>query len=997
MAVLATVVLHVDDEPVRLSGLERAVLARIALTRSATAASLLTWLYGEDPPASAPNRVQALISGIRRKCSAPVIETTPGGYRLVPDVQVDVERLAVLRDRARELAAVADLACLRSFREASTLLGDESLQDVPSTAAVEIERSRLDAERLALWAEHAAAALALGRADQVVADLATLTARHPFHEALLAQYVLVLASTGQQERALGVYREAYDRLDSELGVEPSARLREAHAEVLRGPQVPAPVGRVAHVPRTLPRRAPGFVGRDEEIDRIVGAVAQVDDAPLVVHLTGLAGMGKSALAVEVGQRLRDDFPDGSLHLEAGSAPALEVGAVLATFLRLLGVHPDAVPGGTAERAALYRSLLDERRVLVVLDGVDAHAGATSSELSLLLPASPGSMAIVCSRYDLAWLQPDLHVQVGPLSGTSGRALLAGVLGDDRVRADHDGADRLVSTLGGMPLALRLAAGRARQRPDVGLSRLAERLSSGGLGTEDVAAALATSLSDVWERVPESVQEVARRVARLPVATFSAWVPGALLGDDAAGEHAIDALCAAHLVEPVRRSGQTPQFRLHDVVARFLVGSHDDVADVADVALVAEQLLARAVVPYRDHPTQLVPVPPAPGRAVGDGPRRGTPALQERESAVAFFATENATARTLARKLAPVRADLAWRLLAITAPAHHMSPSEGDWLDALDVVEKHLDAMDGDRRLGAAHLDLCRAWHLQSRASSSEPARALADAARRRLVEQGAHAPATAAAVVAASSALSVGRRDLAEADLAGADESLDHLDDAVLAGWVEIMRGTVHHDYDELDAAAGAFTRARELLAATAARGAFRQATLELSRTCRRRGSIDAAEALIVEALELFDGGVDDHVHGYVVDARAEVAVAHGQATEAFERAQEARAWARRARDAFLAARSRRSLAGALRLLGRLEEAESELVASVEELTALGRTLSAAASLRDLAVLLELMGRPDDAGEASRREREARAAARLHRSRVDPTGPTPRAVPSGSS
>ncbi|MGQ3247860.1 MAG: BTAD domain-containing putative transcriptional regulator [Aeromicrobium sp.] len=723
VAVLATVALHVGDEPVRLSGLERAVLARIALTRSATAASLLTWLYGEGPPASATNRVQALISGIRRKCPAPVIETTQGGYRLVPDVQVDVERLAVLRDRARELAAAADPTCLRSFREASTLLGDESLQDVPSTAAVEIERSRLDAERLALWEEHAAAALALGRADQVVADLATLTARHPFHEALLAQYVLVLASMGQQERALGVYREAYDRLDSELGVEPSARLREAHAEVLRGPQVPAPVGRVAHVPRTLPRRAPGFVGRGEEIDRIVGAVAQVDDAPLVVHLTGLAGMGKSALAVEVGQRLRDDFPDGSLHLEAGSAPVLEVGAVLATFLRLLGVHPDAVPGGTAERAALYRSLLDERRVLVVLDGVDAHAGSTSSELSLLLPASPGSMAIVCSRYDLAWLQPDLHVQVGPLSDASGRALLAGVLGDDRVRADHDGADRLVSTLGGMPLALRLAAGRARQRPDVGLSRLAERLSSGGPGTDDVAAALATSLSDVWERVPESVQEVARRVARLPVATFSAWVPGALLGDDAAGEHAIDALCAAHLVEPVRRSGQTPQFRLHDVVARFLVGSHDDDVDVADVALVAEQLLARAVVPYRDHPTQLVPVPPAPGRAVGDGPRRGTPALQERESGVAVFAAGEAPARAHPRTHAPGGTDHAGRRVAPVRAGPRRPPWRAcrRWVSSPRITPRRGPSPGRSRRCGPTSRGGC--WRSRPRRTTCRRPRA----------------------------------------------------------------------------------------------------------------------------------------------------------------------------------------------------------------------------------------------------------------------------------
>jgi DNA-binding SARP family transcriptional activator len=1000
LAVLSGVSLRVDGTPLGLSALERALLACLALRPSSTSDVLVAWLYDDAPPPSARNRVQALVSGLRRKCLAPLVRTVVDGYALDDGVTTDVTRWREAGARAREAVRHGDDGGLDDFRTALSLVPDHPLPDVPATAALEAERSTLVLARLAAWEDYAAAARALGRADVVVADLARLTAAHPFHEGLLAHYVEALASVGRREQASREYDDAVERLDVELGVPPSEVLRAAHARVLDGDVRPArggvgPAGSwpdlgLGHarpsVPRTLPRRSPAFVGRAGELEALLAAAHHVDDGPQVVHLTGLGGMGKSALAIEAGHRLREQFPDGSLHLDAGRSGAEpDVGAALATFLHLLGTRPGAVPADVRERAGAYRSLLHERRVLVVLD--DVLPGPASAALLDLLPASAGSMAIVCSRRDLAWLDADLRLRVGSLSEEAGRELLVRELGAGRVERDRAGADQLVSAVGAAPLALRLAAGRARQRPDIALEDLAERLSQ---GEDGLAASMAASLADVWSQLSTPAQEAARRVAMLPTTIVSAWALGSVMADAGDGERAVDELSAVHVLDPVRHAGQTVQFRLHDVVTSFLRGlpGADDVAAHECAVRVAEDLLDRGDAAHRAHPTQLVPAPP---RREGASPAGG--AAWERGEAVRYFSTENRMARSLARTLAAARPDLAWRLLVLVAPSHHGAPAEEDWLACLDAVASALDVTPSeDAALGRAQLALCRSWYLQARASSSEQALAVAVRAGDDLVALDAPRSAAAAQVVAASAALALGRRAEAEAAIDAATALLERAPDPVLAGWAALQRGTVHNDYDENEQAAESFARARALLAGTSARDAYRQATLELSRSNRRLGALEVAERLILEVVALLDEDGDEHDRGYVLDAQAEVSVALGRAAEGVDLARQARSWALRSGDTFVAARARRTLAGAMRLDGRVREAEAELLLAVRELSALGRQLSAAAAWRALGSLLEEDGRPAEAAAAYRAEREASAAAQAG---DPPPGAVPDLTPPG--
>ncbi|NHI20317.1 AfsR/SARP family transcriptional regulator [Phycicoccus endophyticus] len=987
LEVLGSIRLSVGGERVRLSELEHGLLALAGLRGQVDLDSLADWLWDGEPPASARNRVQSLVSGVRRKAGREDVVVTEGrGYRLGGEVALDLAAWQAAVAAGRAARTEDPGRALAHYDAALAAFGHDPLQGAPATSAVELERERLGQERLSVLEERHESALRAGALDGLVAELAALTARHPLHEGFVALSMLALAATGRQGRALEVFQEARARLDDELGVRPSERLVEAQRVVLAGEAGqhlragPHPsrasveeAPRALPVPRMLPRRPDTLLGRGRELAALRDAARALDQGAVVVAVTGLPGVGTSALALEAGHALRDLFPDGTLYHDAANEPGgIDTEAVLTSFLPLLGVHPEAVPSSPPARAGLLRSLLDGRRVLVVLDNVACVPGA-GCDLADLLPASAGSMAVLTSRRAIEGLATDLHLRLRSLTTEPALALLAGLVGAERVAEEPEAAAEVVRLTGGLPLGLRLAAGRLAQRPDLGLDDLAGRLDQPGTGGR---APEGTLLRDSLGRLLEDLDTVTRHalgaVAQLPADTVSGWVVTATVQDAAAGEAALDAMVEAGLLEPVVREDHDTQYRLHDLVrshVRAAAGpqgqpGHPDTRSAT--LAVAEAAVDRSAAFLEDRPYRFLPVPARP-----QGLRRVLPPPRVRRRSRRFFRTETPLFVSLARAVARDRPDLAWRLLADTALGTDASTDLYAWFEAEREVTGALRGADDDSRLGAAVLLLCRAWLLQDRRSASREARELAEAARPRLTLLGEHAAAAAASLVSAQAATSLGRREEATAAIAAAETQIARSGDPTLAAWAAIARGTVHNDYDELPESAREFTRAREILAETPRTVAYALATLELSRARRRTGELGAATLLVDESLEILSSVGAVHMYSYALDAQAEVSLAAGRFGDALEQAGTALERASASRDAFLTARARRTCGHARFLLGDLPGAEEDLRGAVEEFTALDRPLSVAFSYQVLAAVLDARGDPVGASEALRLEQAA--------------------------
>ncbi|MGC4892102.1 tetratricopeptide repeat protein [Micromonospora sp. DT227] len=580
ISVLGPLVVTRNGQPTDLrTGRHRVVLARLALTpgRPVSRAELIHLLWGDTPPTSATNVVQTHISRIRR-----LLEPTPhpdrpssvilgsGGYQL----RADAEQLDLVAYRSRLLDAGAPaLPAGRAFELLLDALdmwrGDDAAQDVPELADDPLITA-LAEERVEAAVRLAALGEVVHRQRQVLPLLRRLAGRFPWHESLHARLVVALAASGQQAAAIEVFESVRQRLAEELGVDPGRELIEARQAVIGGPgdrSAGTPVDiRGAVTPQQVPAPPVDFCGRARELREIERAFRYPEHgSPVVRVISGMAGVGKTSLALKAAWGLRRDFPDGQLYIDlrGGDDRPVAVAYGLARLLKALGVEARAVPGDEDEAAALYRSVLADRRVLIVLD--NAHNAA---QIRLLLPGPGGSAVLVTSRNQCAELDGATTTLLPVFTSDEALDLLRIKLGAARVHTERGAAEALVDACGRLPIAVRLMAGRLAGGPGSTVAEVLQgltderlRLARLSLGDRTVTSSFAISC----RALPAAAAEVFHAAALIPGEDFSATAVAALLGAEPRGVRtALEHLVAENLLQ----SGGPGRYRYHDLLRLY---------------------------------------------------------------------------------------------------------------------------------------------------------------------------------------------------------------------------------------------------------------------------------------------------------------------------------------------------------------------------------------------------------------------------------------------
>ncbi|MFB7375216.1 BTAD domain-containing putative transcriptional regulator [Streptomyces sp. NPDC056222] len=462
---------------------QRALLAALLMRegRTATAAELIDAIWGDESPSQALAAVRTYASRLRKILDPGVLVSDAGGYAIrVPAGAVDLNVAQELAAEAEKLRAAGDRSASRSrLGKALGLWDGEALASVPGPYA-ETQRVRLEEWRLQLLETRLDMDLEAGAHAEAVSELTALTAAHPLRERLRELLMLALYRSGRQAEALAVYADTRRLLADELGVDPcpelsrlQQRILQADAELARPVEESAPAPVVAR-PAQLPATVPDFTGRNSFVRDLGKRLSTAEGSVMAVSaLAGIGGVGKTTLAVHVAHEARPHFPDGQLYvdLQGAGARAAAPETVLGAFLRALGTPDSAIPDSLDERAALYRSTLDGRRVLVLLDNA-----RDAAQIRPLLPGTAGCAALVTSRIRMVDLAGAHLVDLDVMSPEEALQLFTRIVGAERVSAEREAALDVVAACGFLPLAIRIAASRLAARRTWTVAVLAAKLA-----------------------------------------------------------------------------------------------------------------------------------------------------------------------------------------------------------------------------------------------------------------------------------------------------------------------------------------------------------------------------------------------------------------------------------------------------------------------------------------------------------------------------------------
>ncbi|MFI1617687.1 AfsR/SARP family transcriptional regulator [Streptomyces lydicus] len=736
---------RVDLGPARQQRVLAALL--IGANQAVTVDQLVERVWGEDAPQRARSTLYSYLSRLRHALrpaeEAARIARRSGRYQLTVDpMAADLHRFRALTPLARAAADAGDEDEAARLFEEALALWQGALCPGTDTPWFNSQRDTAHAELLAAALDRGDLQLRRGRHAELAPVLTDHAERHPLDERIAAQLMLTLYRCGRPADALHHYQELRHRLAEELGIDPGPALRELYRQILVSDPRLAPPDRAlvsprrtAPIPRQLPALTTLFIGRDRErarLDKLLTPQAAPGDAVPVSTICGPGGVGKTWLALRWAHDQQERCPDGQLYADLrGFTPTgdpLDPYTVLREFLDALGADPAHRPTAPHAQAALYRSLTNGKRLLIVLD----NARDTDQVLPLL-PGSPTCTVLITSRHQLPGLAAahgTTHLTLGTLDDDEAHDLLGRRLGADRLAAEPAAAALLRHRCAGLPLALSVLAARLTTNPVLTLTALAAELHEtatrlDALDTGETGTDVRTVFASSYRALDPDSARVFRQLAQ---------APGADIGLAAAA--GLTALPAVRLRTRLRRlqahhllQERSPgRYSCHDLLRAYAVELAGTVAPASEGQQALTRVLDhyvhtayaadRLLVPHRD-PIRLVPAPP------GTHPEQ----LATHDRAMRWFTDEHAVLSAAVDRAERTGHDahawqLAWALTTFLA-------RRGRWADlaalhttALAAAERTDDvaaraeshrtrafACTETGRLAEAHRELARALAL----------------------------------------------------------------------------------------------------------------------------------------------------------------------------------------------------------------------------------------------------------------------------------------------
>ncbi|MGB6457799.1 MAG: BTAD domain-containing putative transcriptional regulator [Streptosporangiaceae bacterium] len=647
------------DQEIAVPAGQRALLAALLLRANhvVPASELADVLWDGAKPTAAEAAIHDQVTQLWQvlgDADHTLIRRLPGGYV----IRIGTDRLDVTRFEALRRSAL-DAARRGNWAQASARLGSalalwrgRPLEDVPDAPLALRDAPRLAEMRLQATEDRAQADLHRGLQHDVAAELTQLVAAHPLRERMLGLLMLALYRDGRRAAATAVYEQARRVSSGQPGSTLAAALRPLFDEIQAGHpalrELPSDGARppegtgVAVLPRQLPPAPASFTGRQRELQLLTGWLDGGTSAgvPVILVVTGTAGVGKTALALQWAHQLRHRFPDGQLYLNLrgfcpSPAPAGQAEAIT-TLLESLDVPPGRIPRQLAAQVGLYRSLLAGRRMLIVLDNARDEA-----QVRPLLPGSASCAVVVTSRSQfvgLAAAEGARLVALGMLTADEAGQLLAARLGPGRAAAEPESVTELADLCGRLPLALAITAAQAATRPALPLSSLAAGLRDArarfdALDAGDETADIRSAFSWSYRLLGGPAAALFRLLGAHPGPDISLAAAASLVGGEVpAARAALSELARASLV----LENATGRFAVHDLLRAYAAELCDEHERRVAIRRAADHYLRVA------HPAMRLAYPAEDDRPQAVAVRLSTPPepLADRVHALAWLEAEH---------------------------------------------------------------------------------------------------------------------------------------------------------------------------------------------------------------------------------------------------------------------------------------------------------------------------------------------------------------------